>query len=198
MPKTIKNYVTGLIVNDEFIPVDPLTATPIFDANSKRKRPRKHTNMNETEFEGKFLHEIKQSGFAPKQSRTISWLNSITGFKHTNNHIIRTLTLLFAHYLGEPAGREVYRRRKCSVYWLEHKLDLIRDFLTHHKCTLIMNSKTINLTPPEVDDRPAHEDNPHTPSGFQFNEELLLSLDPYLMTNEIDNHEKTPFLFDEW
>ena len=80
-------------------------------------------------------------------------------------NVIICLAKFFAHELNVVLPREVYRRRKCSFFWLEQNIIQIADLLARIPYQIIMDGIQFPLTAPKI--IPAQSQISPQPSEFK-------------------------------
>ena len=113
-----------------------------------RKLPKK-----EKEYEKEFLDDLKQQNYDETKSISYNWLKETFNITHPNKGISSKNALriarFFSFYLNISIGREVYRRRKTILFWLDNNLDLISELLKKHEVKINLDGALIPLKPPQ-------------------------------------------------
>ena len=142
--------------NDKGIPV----------AN-KRAPPRHDLHVNELEQENLFLRQIDQIGFKPDNCVSIRWLSYVLQESNLKHSTVISFAKLFSILLGIVFPREVYRRKKSCLFWLEQNIQRIDCFLHANIIQCVYNQKALQITPPYSFIHQKYTDNTPPPTSQQ-------------------------------
>ena len=113
-----------------------------------RAPPRHFFGPNEVSYENHFLQELSKKEFSPEKAVSSAWLSSLFSHEGLKHDIVSPFCKLFSILLNISFTREIYRRKKCCIYWLEQNLPAIRNFLLENTIECVYNDTVIKITPP--------------------------------------------------
>ena len=96
------------------------TCTPDGMPEAPFKRERRKLKGTEVQLENQYLKKIEKSKFDQNNSKSNAWISRTFGVAKPNRTLINSVAMFFAILSKQILPREVYRRRKCCLYWMDN------------------------------------------------------------------------------
>ena len=141
----------------EFIVVAPNGSHKRYSCNDKgipialgRAPPRHDLEVNEIQQEKIFLQKIAEVGFNPDTCTAGKWLSMILQEPSLRHSTIISFAKFFSILLNLKFPREVYRRKRCCLFWIEQNLKKIDSLLKVNFIQCVYNQRVFNIAAPSV------------------------------------------------
>lgn len=110
------SFIECYLVNDQVY----CYCTPDGMPESPFKKERRKLRGSEIQLENQYLKKIERSNFDQNNSNANLWISKIFGVPKPNRGLINSVAMFFAILSNQILPREVYRRRKCCLYWINN------------------------------------------------------------------------------
>ena len=132
-------YVDGCKIcdcNDKGIPLN-------IERNCKRC-----LTANEIKEEKDYIDKLDDIGFIEKRSKSWKWIANTLNVCSPSFFDTRSITKFISFFLKIGLNREVYRRRRCCMYWLDQHFDEITNIFDKHEISIDYNGNMIKVPCP--------------------------------------------------
>lgn len=156
---------------------------------SMRARPRKFA-QNEALVEKEYLEKNGLNVYGNYYYKARGFLESIFPKDYFNYKNVRSLTTFISSMISIVYPREVYRRLKSTMYWIETYIDEINKFLSEHKIEIELNNGEVKQVLPytkEVHNGIFVRENESMYGKNQMNCELI---EPIMQIDLADNNDQ--------
>ena len=134
MAKIMHFYVDG----DKFYECDEKGA-PI---NNERMR-RRDLKERESVHEKLYLKKINYSRFDEQKSKASKWISFTMETGKPSHALARSFAKLFSKLMGENLPREIYRRKRCCLLWIEGNIEKINEICKRKEIFAIETQKNV-------------------------------------------------------
>ena len=119
-----------------------------------------------------FIERLDDIGFIEKRSKSWKWIANTLSVNSPSFIDTRSITKFISFFLKLELNREVYRRRRCCMYWLDQHIDEISSIFDKHELSIDYKGNMIKV------DRPTEKK--------ESDETINLNTEVKLISNEFD------------
>lgn len=135
---------------------------------------------NEIEEEKMLLEKLDDIRFIERRSKSWKWIASTLNVVNPSFIDTRSITKFMSYILKIGLNREVYRRRRCCMYWLDMHYNEIITIFNNNEISIDYNDKRIMFA------------NPNEIKGDSQYEDITRQAN--IIHNEVDNESNHAFL----